>query len=68
MHRDLLAQSPLLFLPLTAMFVFLAVWIVTSIHTLLRPRSEIEEAARLPLDDGPCAPGRDRETQTGEPR
>jgi hypothetical protein len=51
MHKELLAQSPLLALPLVAMFLFLAVWIVTSIHTMLRPRVEIEETARLPLED-----------------
>jgi hypothetical protein len=51
MHKELLAQSPLLALPLVAMFLFLAVWIVTTVHTLLRPRAEIESAARLPLED-----------------
>ncbi len=51
MHKDLLVQSPLLALPLVAMFLFLAVWIVTSIHALTRPRTEIEATARLPLED-----------------
>lgn len=52
MHRELLAQSPLLALPLVAMFLFVAVWIVTSIHALTRPRAEVDAAARLPLEDG----------------
>jgi hypothetical protein len=59
MTHDLLAQSPLLALPLVAMFVFLLVWIATSIHALTRPRAEIAELAGLPLQDG---------TDDGEPR
>jgi hypothetical protein len=52
MTHDLLAQSPLLALPLVAMFVFLLVWIATSIHALTRPRAEIAAMASLPLRDG----------------
>jgi hypothetical protein len=52
MHRELLAQSPLLALPLAAMFLFVAVWIATSIRALTRPRAEVDAAARLPLEDG----------------
>ncbi len=50
MH-DLLAHSPLLALPLAAMILFLAVWIVTSIHALTRPRAEVDAVARLPLEE-----------------
>ena len=54
MHAELLAKSPLLVLPVVAMLLFLAVWIVTTIHTLTRPRAHMDAAARLPLagDDG----------------
>jgi hypothetical protein len=54
MHAELLAKSPLLVLPLVAMLLFLAVWIVTTIHALTRPRAQMDAAARLPLggDDG----------------
>lgn len=54
MHTDLLAKSPLLVLPVVAMLLFLAVWIVTTLHTLTRPRAQMEAAARMPLrsDDG----------------
>ncbi len=52
MHRDLLAQSPLLILPLGAMFVFIAVWVVAAVRVMTCARTEIEEAARLPLEVG----------------
>jgi len=54
MHRDLLAQSPLLVLPLIAMFAFMAVWVVASIRVMTRSRQEMDEAARLPLDGAPA--------------
>lgn len=50
MHAELLAKSPLLVLPVVAMLLFLAVWIATTIHTLTRPRAQMEAAARMPLD------------------
>jgi hypothetical protein len=51
MHKDLLAQSPLLVLPLVAMFLFLATWVVASMRAMTRSRAEIDEASRLPLED-----------------
>ena len=50
MHKELLAQSPLLVLPLMAMFVFIAVWVVTAVRVMTRSRADLEEAARLPFD------------------
>jgi hypothetical protein len=50
MHKELLAQSPLLVLPMAAMFLFLAAWVAASIRALTRSRVEIDEAARLPLE------------------
>ena len=52
MYKDVLAQSPLLLLPLVAMFLFLAVWVAASIRVMTRSAQEMEEAARLPLDGG----------------
>jgi len=52
MHKELLAQSPLLILPLVAMFLFIAVWVTSTLRAMTRPRTEIDEAARLPLDPG----------------
>jgi hypothetical protein len=49
MHQDLLHQSPLLALPLAAMFLFLAVWALTAIRALTQSREEMAERARLPL-------------------
>jgi hypothetical protein len=51
MHKDLLAQSPLLMLPLAALFLFLATWVVASMRAMTRSRIEIDEASRLPLED-----------------
>jgi hypothetical protein len=50
MHRELLAQSPLLLLPLVAMFVFIAVWVVAAIRVMTRSQADLEEAARMPLE------------------
>ncbi len=50
MHRDLLAHSPLLVLPLVAMFVFLAVWVVTAIRAMTQHGDDVAAAARLPLE------------------
>ncbi|HEY3820298.1 MAG TPA: hypothetical protein VGL81_24205 [Polyangiaceae bacterium] len=51
MHAQLLAQSPLLILPLVAMFLFIAVWATASVRVMTRSRNEMDEAARLPLEN-----------------
>ncbi len=51
MHKDLLAQSPLLALPLAAMFLFFAVWVAVTIRAMTRSREDMDAAARLPLGD-----------------
>lgn len=51
MNTEILAQSPLLVLPLAAMFLFMAVWAVSAVRVMTRSRSEMDEAARLPLED-----------------
>ena len=54
MHKELLLQSPLLALPLAAMFLFLAVWVVATVRAMTQSKGEIAAAARLPLEaDGP---------------
>jgi hypothetical protein len=54
MHQDLLKHSPLLALPLAAMFLFLIVWVVTSIRAMTDSPEEMAARARLPLDaEGP---------------
>jgi hypothetical protein len=55
MHTEWLAQSPLLVLPLVAMFLFLAVFVMAAVKVALDARETMEAAARLPLrdDDGP---------------
>jgi hypothetical protein len=49
MHKELLAQSPLLILPMIAMLLFLAVWVVAAIRVMTRSRQEMDAAAQLPL-------------------
>ena len=51
MYKDLFLQSPLLVLPVVAMFLFLAVYLLVTIRVTLAARSDIEAAARLPLGD-----------------
>jgi hypothetical protein len=51
MHQELLAHSPLLVLPIVAMFSFMAVWAVSAVRVMTRSKAEMEEAARLPLED-----------------
>jgi hypothetical protein len=48
---DLLAKSPLLLLPLGALFIFLAVFVGVVVVTLLRRQRAYDPVARLPLDD-----------------
>jgi cbb3-type cytochrome oxidase subunit 3 len=52
MYKDLFVQSPLLTLPLVAMFLFLTVFVAVAICAMTSSRLEMEEAARLPLGDG----------------
>jgi hypothetical protein len=51
MHKELLAHSPLLVLPLVAMFLFMAVWAVAAIRVMTRSQADLDEASRLPLGD-----------------
>ncbi len=50
MHKELLEQSPLLILPLVAMFLFLGVWVVATVRAMTRSAEEMALAARLPLE------------------
>ena len=51
MYKDLLAQTPLLALPLYALFLFLAVFASVVIRALTRARKDVAVAAHLPLVD-----------------
>ncbi len=51
MYKDLLAQTPLLALPLYALFLFLLVFAFVVIRALTRARNEVAVAAHLPLLD-----------------
>jgi hypothetical protein len=51
MYKDLFAQSPLLMLPVAAMFIFIAVFVAVVLRATLSSRAEMDAAARLPLGD-----------------
>jgi len=51
MHADLLAQTPLLVLPLIALFLFLLVYVVVVVRAMTSPRAEISAAAHIPLEE-----------------
>lgn len=54
MHQELLKHSPLLALPLAAMFLFLTVWVLTAVRAMTDSSEEMAARARLPLDvEGP---------------
>jgi hypothetical protein len=50
-HMQLLAQSPLLALPLFALFTFAAVFLGVGLRALLTSRSILDAAAGLPLTE-----------------
>ncbi len=51
MHKELLAQSPLLALPLVALALFLTVFLVECARALRKPRAEVLRDASLPLTE-----------------
>jgi hypothetical protein len=54
MYKDLLTHTPLLALPIMAMFVFLAVFVLVGARTLTHRRGAYGDVASLPIevDDG----------------
>lgn len=52
MHKELLQHSPLLALPIFAMFVFLAVFVAVCAVTLTRRKRAYDDVANLALKDG----------------
>jgi len=52
MYKDLLTHTPLLALPIFAMFVFLAVFLGVCAVTLTRKRRAYDQVANLALKDG----------------
>jgi len=51
MHKELLAQSQLLILPIIALFLFIAVFVAVVIRTMSRSKNDIAEQAALPFAD-----------------
>ena len=52
MSRDFFHQSPVLWLPVVALLVFLALFTVVTVRALRRSKVEIDRVARLPLERG----------------
>jgi cbb3-type cytochrome oxidase subunit 3 len=50
-YRDLLAQSPLLALPLAALLIFVAVFVFVLLRTMARGSHEYSKAAALPFEE-----------------
>ena len=50
MYKDLLAQSPLLALPLAALLIFVFVFAAVVVRTMWRRSHEYARAAALPLE------------------
>jgi cbb3-type cytochrome oxidase subunit 3 len=50
MHKDLLAQSPLLILPLAALLIFFVVFVFIVLRTMARRAPEYARAAALPFE------------------
>jgi cbb3-type cytochrome oxidase subunit 3 len=61
MKSELLAKSPLLALPLVALFMFIAIFGAIFVLTMRKKAAAYEPCARLPLSDG-------HDDETGESR
>ena len=48
---DFFSESPVLLLPLLALFLFLAVFIAVSVRAARMQRGAVEALARMPLED-----------------
>lgn len=51
MHKELLAQSPLIALPLIALFLFLFVFLIESVRAIRRSAEDVNRDASLPLSE-----------------
>ena len=51
MYKDLLAHTPLLALPIFAMFMFLTVFVVVVVRTLTRHRGAYAEVSAIPVEN-----------------
>lgn len=52
MSMEFFARSPVLLFPVIALGVFIALFVFISLRTALTERTELDAAARLPLNDG----------------
>lgn len=50
MHKELLAHSPLLVLPLAALLVFFGVFVIVVVRTMAKRGHAYSQLASMPLD------------------
>ena len=51
MLRDLVTRSPILTIPMSALFLFLTVFVGNLVRTYARRAASYDDVARLPLDE-----------------
>jgi hypothetical protein len=51
MHKELLSQTPLLALPLLALFLFIFVFAAETVRAMRRTTAEVDHDASLPLSE-----------------
>ncbi len=52
MHEEILTHSPALMLPVAALLLFVAVFVVVVLRTMARRAEAYAHEERLPLEDG----------------
>ena len=62
---EFFSQSPVLLLPLIALFLFLAVFIAVSLRAARMTKSTVDTLAQLPLSDGEPRPATGEEADHG---
>lgn len=53
---DIMSGGAYAWMPQVALVIFIAVFFAIVVRILMRPKAEIEQIARLPLDDDPRRP------------
>ncbi len=51
MAKEFFATSPLMIFPVAALLIFLATFTVLAVRAITRPKEQIDEMARMPLED-----------------
>jgi len=57
--RQFFADSPVIALPIVALLLFFAVFVLVTVRALRAPRADVDALARIPLGDAEEVPGHD---------